>query len=132
MKKILCIVLAAIMIVSLISCSKTGSAKIDYGESELYTMEERETIVNMIIEEIEEGESNVKLKSLEFAGDSLCSHHLELFKKDYDIEYEKCIVFIANMKTPDAIKYFNQPERTFCYFYVKEPDGEWYLKDTGW
>ena len=95
-------------------------------------MEERETIVNMIIEEIEEGESNVKLKSLEFAGDSSCSYHLEQFKKDYDIEYEKCIVFIANMKTPDAIKYFNQPERTFCYFYVKEPDGEWYLKGTGW
>lgn len=132
MKKIFCIVLAAIMIFSLISCSKTGSAKIDYGESELYTMEERETIVNMIIEEIEEGESIVKLKSLEFAGDSNCSYYLEQFKKDYDIEYEKCIVFIANMKTPDAIKYFNEPERTFCYFYVKEPGGEWYLKDTGW
>ena len=98
MKKLLCIVLAAIMIVSLISCSKTGSAKIDYGESELYTMEERETIVNMIIEEIEEAESNVKLKNLEFAGDSLCSHYLEQFKKDDDIEYEKCIVFIANMR----------------------------------
>lgn len=132
MKKIFCIVLAAIMLFSLVSCSKTGSAKIDYGESELYTMDERETIVNMIIEDIEESESNVKLKSLEFAGDSKCSYYLEQFKKDYDIEYEKCIVFIANMKTPDAIKYFNHSETTFCYFYVKEPDGEWYLKDTGW
>lgn len=129
MKKLFCFLLAAIMLFSLISCSNRR-VKIDYGESELYSIEERKIVVNMIIEHFEA--EDIELIDLEFAGDLICSGELERFIKQDNKEYEGCIVFIAHYSTPEAIKYFNQPERTDCRFYVKEPDGEWYLKDTGW
>ena len=130
MKKIFCIVLAVILLFSLVSCSKTGGVQIDYGESELYTMEERETVANMIIEYFEAKDN--ELFDLKFAGDSICSSQLEMFNRQEDKEYEECLVYIANYSTPEAIKYFNQPERTTGFSYVKEPGGEWYLKSIGW
>ncbi len=129
MKKIFCIVLAVIMLFSLISCS-SRRIKIDYGESDLYTMEERETVANMIIEYFE-AEDN-ELIDLKFAGDLICSDRLEDYKKQDNKEYEGCIVFLAHYTTPEAIKYFNQPETTTYRYYVKEPGGEWYLRGFGW
>ncbi len=129
MKKVFCILLAAIMLFSLISCS-SRRIKIDYGESELYTMEERETVANMIIEYFEA--EDIELIDLEFAGDLICSNELERYNKQDSKEYEGCIVFIAHYSTPEAIMYFNQPETTNCRFYVKEPGGEWYERDHGW
>ncbi len=130
MKNILLYFLAFIMLFSLVSCSNTGSAIIDYGESDLYTMEERETVANMIIEYFE-AEDN-ELIDLKFAGDLICSHELERYNKQDNKEYEGCIVFIAHYSTPDAIMYFNQPETTNCRYYVKEPGGEWYERGHGW
>jgi hypothetical protein len=129
MKKLFCFLLAAIMLFSLSSCS-SRRIKIDYGESDLYTLEERETVANMIIEYFE-AEDN-ELIDLKFAGDSICSSQLEMFNRQEDKEYEECLVYIAHYSTPEAIKYFNQPERTTGFSYVKEPGGEWYLKGIGW
>ncbi len=117
------------MLFSLSSCS-SRRIKIDYGESELYTIEERETVANMIIEYFE-AEDN-ELIDLKFAGDLICSNGLEDYKKQDNKEYEGCIVFLAHYTTPNAIKYFNQPETSTYRFYVKEPGGEWYFRDFGW
>jgi hypothetical protein len=129
MKKLFCFLFAAIMLFSLSSCS-SRRIKIDYGESDLYTLEERETVANMIIEYFEAKDN--ELFDLKFAGDSICSSQLEMFNRQEDKEYEECLVYIANYSTPEAIKYFNQPERTTGFSYVKEPGGEWYLKGIGW
>ena len=128
MKKTFCFLLAAIMLFSLIP-SSSSPAKIDYGDSELYTAEEREKVATMIIEHLF---FQNRLYSLKFAGDSICSSKLEMYNRQEDKEYEECLVYIAHYSTPEAIKYFNQPERTTCFFYVKEPGGEWYLKGSGW
>ncbi len=93
-------------------------------------MEERETVANMIIEDFEA--ENNELIDLKFAGDLICSDGLEDYKKQDNKEYEGCIVFLAHYTTPDAIKYFNQPETSTYQYYVKEPGGEWYLRDFGW
>ena len=129
MKRLFCFLFATIMLFSLSSCS-SRRIKIDYGESELYTIEERETVANMIIEYFE-AEDN-ELIDLKFAGDSICSKRLEDYIKKDNKEYEGCIVFLAHYSTPEAIKYFNQPETTTYRYYVKEPGGEWYLRDFGW
>ncbi len=133
MKK-LCVLLAVIMLFSLVSCSNTGSAKIDYGESNLYSLEERKMVANMIVENYKEEKSiGYKLKKIEFAGDSLCSMWLETYIKQDNKEYEGCIIFILTESVPIYdIFYSDGKIRDYCHFYVKEPDGEWYLKDTGW
>lgn len=131
MKKI-CILLAVIVLFSPIPCSNRP-AKIDYGESDLYTMDEREIVANMIIEHFVQATFfQNQLYTLDFAGDSICSSQLAMYNRQEDKEYEECLVYIAHYSTPEAIKYFNQPERTTCFFYVKEPGGEWYLKGIGW
>jgi hypothetical protein len=93
-------------------------------------MEERETVANMIIEYFEAKDN--ELFDLKFAGDSICSSQLEMFNRQEDKEYEECLVYIAHYSTPEAIKYFNQPETTTYRYYVKEPGGEWYFRDFGW
>ena len=133
MKKIFCIVLATIMIFSLISCSNTGGVQIDYGESDLYSLEERKMVATMIVENYEEKSIGYKLKKIEFAGDLSCSNSLETYTKQDDKEYEGCIVFILTESIPIYdIFYSDGKIRDYCHFYVKEPGGEWYLKGTGW
>lgn len=130
MKKTFCFVLAVILLFSLVSCSNTGGVQIDYGESELYTMEERETVANMIVENYEEKSIGYKLKKIEFAGDPRCSMLLESYIKQD--EYEGCIIFILTERVPIYdIFYSDGKIRDYYQIYVKEPDGEWYYKDGG-
>ena len=130
MKKILCIVLAVILLFSLVSCSNTGGVQIDYGESDLYTLEERKMVANMIIENYEEKSIGYKLKKIEFSGDSLCSSLLESYIKQD--EYEGCIIFKLTERVPMYdIFYSDGKIRDYYQIYVKKPDGEWYYKDGG-
>ena len=130
MKKTFCIVLATIMIFSLISCSNTGGVQIDYGESDLYTLEERKMVANMIIENYEEKSIGYKLKKIEFSGDSLCSRLLKSYIKQD--EYEGCIIFTLTESVPMYdIFYSDGKIRDYYQIYVKKPDGEWYYKDGG-
>ena len=130
MKKILCIVLAVILLFSLVSCSNTRGVQIDYGESDLYTLEERKMVANMIIENYEEKSIGYKLKKIEFSGDSLCSRLLESYIKQD--EYEGCIIFKLTERVPMYdIFYSDGKIRDYYQIYVKKPDGEWYYKDGG-
>ena len=130
MKKILCIVLAVILLFSLVSCSNTGGVQIDYGESDLYSLEERKMVATMIVENYEEKSIGYKLKKIEFSGDSLCSRLLESYIKQD--EYEGCIIFKLTERVPMYdIFYSDGKIRDYYQIYVKKPDGEWYYKDGG-
>ena len=130
MKRLFCFLFATIMLFSLVSCSKTGGVQIDYGESDLYTLEERKMVANMIIENYEEKSIGYKLKKIEFSGDSLCSRLLESYIKQD--EYEGCIIFKLTERVPMYdIFYSDGKIRDYYQIYVKKPDGEWYYKDGG-
>ena len=130
MKKTFFIVLAVIVLFSLSSCSNTGGVKIDYGESDLYSLEERKMVANMIVENYEEKSIGYKLKKIEFAGDPRCSRWLESYIKQD--EYEGCIIFKLTESVPIYdIFYSDGKIRDYYQIYVKEPDGEWYYKDGG-
>ena len=134
MKNVSFYFLAVIILFSLVSCSNIGSAKIDYGESNLYSLEERKMVANMIAENFEEEKSKgFILKKIEFAGDLSCSNWLNTYKKQDNKEYDGCIVFILTVSVPkDYIFYSEGKIRDYCNMYVKEPGGEWYFKDSGW
>lgn len=134
MKKLFSVLLAAIMLFSLVSCSG-NSVKIDYGESELYTVEEMDIVANMLIEYFKGLESQgIKLYKLRFMGDLICSDQLEIYKKQDNKDYEGCIVFAATYRIPKEFLFFTvgETDEWFCYYYVKEPGGEWYQKGYGW
>ncbi len=131
MKKILSIVLSLTVVFALTGC---GQAKIDYGTSELYTQDERETAIQVIKEEFNSWES-CKLYSISYTSDERCQSELDDCNAlaPEGTVYDECIVFDSRFRSP----IFGNPtlaaNSVYCWswYLVRTENGDWELLTWG-
>ena len=111
MKKTVALLLTLLLLFSLAACAGKGGddgdapgitegAKVDVGESALYTEEERLAAAEAVKAKFAEL-NGCKLNSLTFSGDERCEKELESLKTRDDVkDATACIVFDSSFRSP--------------------------------
>ncbi|MBQ7203054.1 MAG: hypothetical protein IJS03_03435 [Eubacterium sp.] len=134
MKKIICIILSIVTVIALAGCSnsgKTEGAKIDIGESKLYSDEDRQTATDIILAEVEGGFEGIKvLYNIRYGGDKA-----SLEEKGYD-GCDEVMVFYSDFKTvrsPSKAGGFNTNMKYDDWNWILgKKDGKWQLLTWGY
>lgn len=134
MKKTICLILLLSMILMLAGCmnsNKTADAVIDYGESEQFSLEDRKTALELILNEIGSWEGVKKLHNVRYGGDEASSA-----EKGYG-GYEDIMVFYSDFKTVSnsskAGAFNTNTEYTdWNWILGKDANGQWKLLTWGY
>jgi len=127
-KKLLALVLA---MVCLCGCFR---AKVDYGQSELYSLEEREAAVAIILAEFNTWEG-CRLHRLAYMGDECNSEkNIEWMQSLGGKEYTQCIAFTSNFHSPvlgGGAWNTNEEYRGWTWYLGRTEGGAWELLTYG-
>ena len=137
MKKAICILLTLTFITLLAGCSaaspaaKTADTKIDIGESEIFTEDDRNEAVKLILNEVGGWESVEKFYSLRYAGDEISKE-----ESGYN-DYDEVMVFVSDLhsvKSSSKAGGFNTDEdyTDWNWLVGKSPDGQYELLTWGY
>ncbi len=131
MKRITVLFLAVLMLFSFVSCSPVD---IEYGESELYTDEEIDMLAEIVKDKFAESENGYVLYNIRYLGDELCETELIRLRKQDGKEYEACMVLQTSCRIliDDMFYDAGEYERFWSYWFLKEPNGEWFLCGYGY
>ncbi len=137
MKKTICILLTIIIAVSLFGCAKTSAASriadvnIDIGESEMFTEDDRNEAVKLILNEVGSWESVEKVYALRYAGDEASKE-----ENGYD-GHDEVMVFLCDLhsvKSASKAGGFNTDTDYTDWNWIlgKNADGQWELLTWGY
>lgn len=139
MKKVLSIVVILCLVFSICGCSNTKNAKIDYGKSDIFSKEDMDSAIKVIIKEFNEMKG-CKLYSLKYMGDDFCKENInyanevanELRKEK---KFTECIVFTSTFRSPllggDAW-IANEVYEGWEWYLARTENGSWELLTYGW
>ena len=98
MKKVLGILLAVVYGAGLVGCGSVKNLRVDYGTSEIYSQEDMEAAIKVILKEFDSWDG-CEMHFITYGGDDLCNEDniewLNDLKKDHDKgdEFTQCIEF---------------------------------------
>ena len=129
-------VLAAVVltIIAVVSVSLLKPATFDYGNSEIYSIEDRKEAVQ-IIENKFNSWDGCKLYSISYTSDELCKRELDYcntLAKD-GTEYAECIVFRSRFRSPifNAGAWNPNSEYNWSWYLARTENGNWELLTWG-
>lgn len=149
MKKALFLTLLAVLVLALCACGQAGDVTpenggdntvtkdgvtIDYGTSDLYTLEDMDAAIAVIREEFDRMEG-CELHSLTYAGDEASMNELEYCNTMADREpYVESMLFQSSFRSPkEAIGAWEpDTEYTWTWNLARTEDGEWVLVTYGY
>ena len=134
MKKITCIVLAAILLFALAACGGS-SVKVDLGKSELYAKEDLERAEKLVEKTIGEMEgTTIDLKSVTYKGDERSASELEYVNSLERGVFDECAVFGSLFHTSKDATGAWEPDAdyTWEFFLARADGGDWEVVTFGY
>lgn len=135
MKKIISLFTVLICIISLTGCgSSVDNAKIEYGQSKLYSKQDIDSAIAVIKDEFASWEGCV-LHSLTYAGDDICVDELDYCKElKENNDFTECMVFNSSFHSPifGGGAWNANEEYTWSWYLAREDAGDWELLTWGY
>ena len=142
MRKNTLIMLCLVFALILAGCgsSPTSSAKINYGESDIYTEEDMNSAIEVIKEKINSMEG-IKLHSLSYSSDNTCNTvdnvawMIDLAEANEENEvFTQCIMFESSFRSPEqgGGAWAADEEYTWSWWLARSEGGEWKLMTWGY
>lgn len=131
-RKISAALVAGLLMLVLCSCGKTGAAYVDCGNSEIYSKIDIETAASVVKTRFLTLKG-CTLHYLKYAGDEISEGSLD-YCKDFDKDFEKCIVFESSFQSPkNGGEVWNpDDEYTWRWYVAKRPLGGWKVVSYGY
>ena len=137
MKKYLILSLVSILALCLcgIAAAQDGEsgAYIDLGESDLFTQEDLQAAVDVILAEFSTWEGT-EMHVLTYAGDERSLSELEYVQEHYEEGYDEVAVFLSSFRSPKEQygAWEADEEYTYSWTAARKDKGEWNLINWGW
>ena len=142
MKKYLSVLLAVVFIISLTGCgsgsteSKIANTKIDIGESEIFTEEDRNSAAEFILDMWKNAKTITELYSITYAGDEESQNETEYYSDTESYRHDEIIVFYIDFHTAkgSAAETFNDDYdyRGWAQMLGRDNGGEWIFVTGGY
>ena len=121
MKKYISVLMAVVLLLTLTSCSifKSREVKVDYGDSKIYTLEERKAAAKAVFKDFNSWQVKCRLISVEYAGD----------------EVEKgCLTYYISFHTPrfNTGGFNSNADYSEWKMILKKINGEWKVVNQGY
>lgn len=139
MKKVFGILLAVVYGVSLVGCGSVKDLRIDYGTSEIYSQEDMEAAIKVILKEFDSWDG-CDMHFITYGGDDLCNEEniewMNDLKKNHDEGevFTQCIEFTSNFHSPkDGGEGWN-PDSEYTdwqWWLARSEGGKWKLMTWG-
>ena len=139
MKKVLGILLAVVYGVGLVGCGSVKDLRIDYGTSDIYTQEDMDAAIDVILKEFKTWDG-CEMHSISYEGDDSCNEDnikwMNAFKKNHDEGevFTQCIGFTSNFHSPkDGGEGWNEnfEYTNWQWWLARSEGGEWKLMTWG-
>lgn len=135
MKKYIVLFLITILTLPLsgIAAAEETGAIIDLGESSLFTQEELQAAVDVILNEFSTWEGT-EMHLITYAGDEQSTAELEYVRKNYEEGYDEVAVFLSSFRSPKEAYGAWQADKEYTYSWctARINKGEWKLINFGW
>ena len=140
MKKVLGILLAVVYGAGLVGCGSVKNLRVDYGTSEIYSQEDMEAAIKVILKEFDSWDG-CEMHFITYGGDDLCNEDniewLNDLKKDHDKgdEFTQRIEFTSNFHSPkDGGEGWNADTEytSWQWWLARSEDGKWKLMTWGY
>ena len=140
MKKVLGILLAVVYGAGLVGCGSVKNLRVDYGTSEIYSQEDMEAAIKVILKEFDSWDG-CEMHFITYGGDDLCNEDniewLNDLKKDHDKgdEFTQCIEFTSNFHSlKDGGEGWNADTEytSWQWWLARSEDGKWKLMTWGY
>ncbi len=144
MKKIISLALLAVCICGMTGCGKgsVSEAKIDYGNSSIYSEEDMNAAIETIKDEFStERWDGFELQSISYSSDDKCNEENvawmnELAEAEHlSDEFTQCIMFESDFHSPEDAGAEWNPDtdyEDFQWWLARTDNGEWKLLTGGW
>lgn len=139
MNKIICFFVAVCIVFALAGCAQAGkpdSARIDLGESELYTVEDRQAAVDYLFQKHLSSPAIRKVYAVRYAGDERSKEEKAYYVDKEGMAFDEIIVFSADFKSARGLKAgaFNPNAIYTDYAYVlgRTNGGTWEYVTSGY
>ena len=128
-------VVAGVLVLSNAGCINNRPLSVDYGTSQMHSVEEMELAVAAVKADFAQMEG-CKLYSLKYAGDERCRQELEYANKELSQEerYTDCIVFDSIFRSPVAGGGAWEPNKLYRWSWIlaKKGNGAWIVINKGY
>ncbi len=128
-------VVAGGFVLSNAGCMNNRPLSVDYGTSQMHSVEEMELTVAAVKADFAQMEG-CKLYSLKYAGDERCRQELEYANKELSQEerYTDCIVFDSVFRSPVAGGGAWEPNKLYRWSWIlaKKGNGAWIVINKGY
>ena len=120
MKRVICLILTIGLIVALAGCGHTENAKIDLGESSLFSQADRQAAVDYLFQKHLGSPAIQKVYAVRYAGDERSKEEKAYYVDQAGMAFDEIIVFSVDFKSARGLKAgaFNPNERYNDYSYV--------------
>ena len=139
MKKTVCIILVFTFILMFAGCgikNKTANVKISLGESEIFSLEDRQKAADCIVDSFKHNKNITVLSNVYYAGDEKSAQTRQNYAASENSEYDEMIVFMVSFHTSKkaSSEGFNPDEDYSGYLqiYGRSSGGEWKYTDGGY
>lgn len=136
MKKSFSVIFVLVLLISLCACGRTGELTIDYGQSVLYTREDMDEAIGLILEEFS-GWAGCELHAIRYYGDECNSEDNILWMNQLEEgkNYTRCIAFYSDFHSPKKGGGAWNPDyeyRDWQWWLAREESGKWELLTWGY
>lgn len=142
MKKAISIFLLLAFVFSLVGCNsvmsedRIGNTKIDIGESEIFSEEDRQSAVEFILNDWKDEKTITKLYSITYAGDEKSKYETEYYSDVDNMAYDEIIVFYIDFHTSKdaSAEGFNENEdyTGWAQMLGRDNGGKWVFVTGGY
>ncbi|MBR4727179.1 MAG: hypothetical protein IK080_04750 [Clostridia bacterium] len=139
MKKAICVFLLICMAFAFAGCAqacKTDNAKIDLGESERYTVADRQAAVDYIVTRLFHNNVVKELYAVRYAGDARSQEEQAYYVDTEQLAFDEIIVFLTDFRTARGLDAgsLNPNENYTDYAYIlgRETGGDWEFVTGGY
>lgn len=141
MKKSIVVLLSIACICALVGCSAkyVSEVKIDYGESKIYSKEDMDLAIRLIVKEFNTWEG-CELHSITYCSDDECNSEniawMNALQEDNDAneQFTQCIMFKSDFHSPKngGGAWISDEEYTWQWWLARSDGGEWKLMTWGY
>lgn len=136
MRKVFISVFILCFLLSLCACARTGDLSIDYGHSELYTREDMDKAIELIVKEFS-GWAGCELHAIRYYGDECNSGENIQWMNDLGNgpEFDRCIAFYSDFHSPIEGGGAWNPDEEYTnwqWWLACGEDGNWQLLTWGY
>ncbi|MBQ6266842.1 MAG: hypothetical protein IJK64_03635 [Clostridia bacterium] len=139
MKKTICVLLLLCIVLTAAGCAqacKTENAKIDLGESALYSVEDRQAAVDYIVNRLFKNNVVKELYAVRYAGDDRSQEEQAYYVDAEQLAFDEIIVFLTDFRSARGVKAgsLNPNENYTDYAYIlgRETGGDWEFVTGGY